>query len=503
MALTTPLLRLSNVHKRFDAVVALGGVTFDVLAGTVHGVVGENGAGKSTLMNIIGGSLVSTEGAVSWEGEIVRFSSPADALTSGISIIHQELSLLPNLTVAENVYLGREPRRAGGLLLDRARMHADTAALLGRLNLQIAPTDLAGDLPIGLKQMVELAKALSFDSRLIIMDEPTSSLTSTERNRLLAIVEQLRDQGVAVLYISHRLDEILSATQTVTVLRDGEHVTTQPTSELTGTKLISLMVGRDIDTTAITRSVGDLPLALNVQGLEDEAGELHSIDLKVRCGEIVGLAGLIGAGRTAVAETLFGIRKAAKGTITVHDKPYQPSNPGAARAAGIALVPEDRRRQGLFLDMAIQDNVTITALGNLFSRFGVIRSGESKRTMNELRDRLQIKMTRPQAHAHTLSGGNQQKLVIGRWLAIDPSIVLLDEPTRGVDVGAKAEIRNVMRSLASEGKAILMISSDLPELLSLCDRILVLYKGRIVDEVDIADATEQRIVAAASGPVGS
>lgn len=498
----TSILQLKNVSKHFGTVRALGDVSVSVAAGSVHAIVGENGAGKSTLMKIISGVHQPSAGEVFWEGESVTFANPAAALKAGISIIHQELSLIANLSVSENMWLGREPKR--GPFIDTQRMRSQTKELLERLELEIDPDTLVTDLPIGLRQMLELAKALSFDSRLIIMDEPTSSLTSTERDRLLEVVAQLKAEGVAVLYISHRLDEIMQATDTVTVLRDGQHIKTCPTSDVTIDDLVTLMVGREIVETGGTSTEDSERFGkpvLEIEELRDQAGELDSISFDVRAGEIVGLAGLIGAGRTPIVETLFGIRPAAVARVKVNGESYVPSTARHACDSGFALVPEDRRDQGLLPDLSIGENVTITSLAKKLVRFGVIRHSAASKVVKSMVQRLAIKLGSTQDPPTTLSGGNQQKVVIGRWLATDPCVILLDEPTRGVDVGAKSEIRAAMRDMAAEGKAILTISSDLAELLSLCHRIIVLYEGRIVDEMPIEQATEERIIAAASGLV--
>jgi ribose transport system ATP-binding protein len=498
------MLQVSNVTKHFPGVRALHNVSFDVRAGEIHALIGENGAGKSTLMKILSGVYSSDEGQIRLDGQPMHLADPHDAQRHGIATIHQELNLIPELTVAENIYLGREPRTAAGLL-DRRRMEADAEALLERLNLSIPVNRPVKWLRVGEQQLVEVAKALSLDARLLILDEPTSALSQTEIERLFAVIAALKEQGVTMIYISHKFDEIFRLADRVTVLRDGEHIATLPIAETSERQLIQLMVGRSLTDLfpKTTATIGEEVLRverLSLRTTEQSGGRpLHDISFTLRRGEILGVAGLMGAGRTELLETIFGVYppRQVEGSITVAGQPRRLASPRAAIRSGLAFVSEDRKGQGLVLKLPVAHNMTLAALGR-FLRFDVIRRRAENRAVVETIDQLRIKTPAPTTEVEKLSGGNQQKVVLARCLLTQPHVLLLDEPTRGIDVGAKAEIYALISQLAQGGAGIIIASSELPELLSMCDRILVLCEGRITAELSREEATQEQIMAAAT-----
>ncbi|MFF7994288.1 sugar ABC transporter ATP-binding protein [Kitasatospora xanthocidica] len=477
------MLKMTGIGKSFPGARVLTGVDLDVAAGEVHALIGENGAGKSTLMKILVGVHTPDEGTIELDGRPMAFKHPLDAQRAGVAIIYQELTLLPERTVAENVFLGREPVRRG--LVDRAAMERTTARLLEELGEDsLGPRDLVRRLPVAQQQVVEIVKALSVDARIVVMDEPTAALAEHEVELLYRLVRGLSRRGIAVLYISHRLREIFELADRVTVLKDGAKVTTLPTSALTTAELVRLMVGRELTDyypPRATRPAGDVLLSVRGGGND----KLDDIDLELRAGEIVGLAGLQGAGRTELAKALFGAEPFTRGEMT-------PSRPGSVRegiAAGIGLVTEDRKSEGLVLHQSVRDNALLVA------RTG--RSGDRAPVLDVLR-RVRLAPPSPEQEVRYLSGGNQQKVVLAKWLTVAPKVLLLDEPTRGVDVGAKAAIHELVRELAEDGMAVLMISSELPELIGMSDRVVVLREGRIAGHLP-AGSSEEAVMHLAAG----
>ena len=490
-----PIFRLAGVTKRFGGVVAVQQVDFDLRPGEVHALVGENGAGKSTLMKIVDGLYAPDEGSLEVNGQGASFSSPRDAEEAGIAMIPQELDLFPELSVAENLFVGRKrPRtRWGGL--DRNAMRAEARRRLGSLVVDLDVTALVKHLSAANQQIVAIARALVGDARAVVMDEPTSSLTDREARQLFRIIEELTSSDVGVVYISHRLEEIFEIADRITVLRDGRHITTAPASELDSEELVRLMVGRPLNELFSRHPHEPGEVALEVRGLSRE-GEFADVDLTLRRGEILGLAGLVGAGRTELAQAIFGIRTPESGEIFVDGEEARIHSPQAAMERGIFYVPEERRSQGLILPFSIKNNITLSILDRI-SRFGFVPRSE-RQTADRFAKELSIRgagMSEPVAR---LSGGNQQKVVVAKSLAREPSVLLLDEPTRGVDVGAKSEIYRLMDDLAREGKALLLISSELEEVLSMSDRILVMREGRIAGEFE-RGATQERVMTAATG----
>jgi rhamnose transport system ATP-binding protein len=490
-----PILELRDAAKAFGAIRALDGVSIELLPGEAHALVGENGAGKSTLVKILAGVHLPDRGALLVNGTPTLLNSPAEARDSGIAIIYQEPVQFPDLTVAENIFAGRQPLR-GGHRIDRKTMDAETVAIFERLGVRLDPDRIARGLSIAEQQIVEIAKALSLDARVIVMDEPTAALSAVEVERLFGVVQTLRADGVAVLFISHRLEEVFGLCQRVTVLRDGRLVLSSALAGLSADDLVRAMVGRELEDHVPTEAAIGEPV-LVVERLTRE-GVFVDVSFDVRAGEIVALAGLVGAGRSEVAMAIFGIDRFDGGRVTVDGRGLRGGSPTEAMSAGIGLVPEDRRQQGLVMEQSIARNVTLASLRRL-SRFGLIRAASERRFARDWTTRLQVKYGRLASPMTSLSGGNQQKVVLAKWLGRRPTVLIVDEPTRGIDVGTKAEVHRLLEELAGEGVAILVISSELPEVLRLANRILVMREGRLVAELDHADANEQVVVAAATG----
>ncbi len=492
------LLSVENISKIYPGVKALQDVSFTVEVGTVHGVMGENGAGKSTLMQVIAGAHQPTSGRLIFNGLPLHLSSTRDAARQGIAIVFQELMLAPNMTIAENIFLGMEPR-ALGVFVGRREMFARTTAVMEQLGIALDPDTLLRDLTLAQQQLIEICKALIHEPRLLILDEPTSSLSETDALALFKVVHGLRVRGVTTLYISHRMREVFDNCDTITVLRDGVHVRTTRLADTSPEEVVRLMVGRDLGEVQRIKpkNVGQ-PVVLSVHGLSD-GKRYHDVSFELRRGEIVGLAGLMGAGRSEVAMGIFGAPPAVTGTIELEGKSVSIRKPRDAMALGIGLVPEDRKDQGLVLGMAVGSNLSLASLGlGRVSTLGFIKSEEESEMIDSYVERLRIKTPTVEQMVGLLSGGNQQKVVLAKWLASKPRVLVVDEPTRGVDVGTKAEIYALMRELAQSGLAILVISSDLPEILTISDRILVMRAGRLAGELSFEDASEERIMALAA-----
>jgi ABC-type sugar transport system ATPase subunit len=491
------LLDAEGLHKRYGGVRALNGASLAVSAGEIHALVGENGSGKSTLLKIISGQQRPDAGTVALAGTPLTFRSPTDALRQGIATVTQETTLAPDLSVAENIFLGHRMARRAGIVRWNATRRAAGAALR-RLGVEVDPSLPVHRLRADERQMVEIARALSMDARVLILDEPTSSLTEDEVQSLFRAVRALREQGVATIFVSHRLKEVYDLVDRITVLRDGVTVGTGSAQELDRTRLIKLMVGRDlVDALPSAVAAGGRPAALRVRGLS-LADALDEVDLDVAPGEIVGLAGLLGAGRSELLETLFGLRRRSAGSVEVHGKEVRFRAPRDAIRGGLALVPADRKLQGLVLGMTVRENIVMAATSSAL-RLSPPRSASELPLVDDAIDAMQIRAHSHRALVGTLSGGNQQKVVLGKWLATRPSVLMLDEPTRGVDVGAKSEIYRLIFGAAESGVAVLVSSSENPELITLCDRVLVLFRGRIAATLDRAEATEARIAHAAGG----
>lgn len=491
-----PVIRFEGVRKTFPGVAALSGVSFDIRAGSCHALCGENGAGKSTLGRILAGVFPHDGGRVLVSGAEVAFRSPREALDKGIAMVHQELALCPNLTVAENLCLGQLPSR--GHFVKGQVVRARAAHMLDAVGASVDPDRVVGELTIGQQQMVQVAASVGTGARVIVFDEPTSSLGQHEADQLYALLARLRAQGVTCIYVSHRLREIFKLCDTVTVLRDGRHVATQEASGLDEDSLVQMMVGRVVEGGPSARSpVDSAPEVLRVEGLSSP-GRFTNVSFAVRAGEIVGVAGLVGAGRSELAQALFGLDGSAAGRVSVDGKECAIDSPAAALATGLGLVPEDRKHQGLVLSLGGLANTTLPFLDRL-ARATFVRKPAERALVSEQFTALKVKIPHLDFPVAGLSGGNQQKIVLARWLAARCRVLILDEPTRGVDVGAKAEIRALIDDLSAKGAAILLISSELPELLSLSSRILVLRGGQLVGEVAGAQATEEALMRMMAG----
>ncbi|MEV0090986.1 sugar ABC transporter ATP-binding protein [Streptomyces sp. NPDC050738] len=496
MAPEPPLLTMSGITKSFPGVRALDGVDLEVLAGEVHCLLGQNGAGKSTLIKVLAGAHQPDEGRITWRGDTVALKSPIAAMRLGIATIYQELDLVEHLSVAENVYLGHEPTAAGFVVRGKAAKTSATALLKRLGHPEIDAGSLVGSLSAAQQQIVSMARALSHDVRLIVMDEPSAALDPDEVNNLFRIVATLTADGVAVVYISHRLEEIRRIGDRVTVLKDGRAVAVGLPAKDTPTRdVVALMTGRNVEYVFPERPVADAKAVepvLRVEGLARE-GEFESLDLSIAPGEIVGLAGLVGSGRSEILETIFGARKAGKGQVYVDGRALRPGSVRAAVRAGIGLAPEERKAQGLLMLESVTRNVSVSSMSR-FSRGGWLDRGAERKAAQAATRELSLRPDNPDARIRTLSGGNQQKAVLARWLLRGCRVLLLDEPTRGVDVGARAELYAVIRRLADEGLAVLLVSSEVPEVLGLADRVLVLREGRVVHTADARELDEHRVL---------
>jgi ABC-type sugar transport system ATPase subunit len=497
-----PIVRFQGVSKRFPGVRAVEAVSFDIAAGSCHALCGENGAGKSTLGKMLAGIHAPDAGQIVVDGRAVAFDGPRDALRAGIGMVHQELAFCENLSVAENLCLGQLPRR--GQLVDRAEMGRRAAAMLEAIDADIDPRRPVGELPVGQQQMLQIAAVVGSGARVIIFDEPTSSLSEHEAERFYALMGRLRARGVTSVYVSHRMPEIFRLCDTITVLRDGAHVVTRPASSLDEGELVELMIGRRLDE-YLPRHVSMAPGAevLRVEGLSTAGGELRDVSFSVRAGEVVGLAGLVGAGRSEIARAVFGLDPYTRGRVVVGDRALRSGSPEASMRAGLGLVPEDRKRQGLVLGMSARANLTLPILSRL-ARLGFVRRAAEDELVGRFAARLRVRAPDIGVVTAGLSGGNQQKIVLARWLAARCRVLILDEPTRGIDVGAKAEIHGLIDTLAADGAGVLLISSEMPELIGLSTRILVVRAGAIAGEVPRAGADQaalMRLMAGVTTPI--
>lgn len=491
-----PALRLKGIVKTFPGVRALDGVDFEVMPGEVHALLGENGAGKSTLMKVLAGMYQPDEGQILIAGNPVQMTTPIEAKAQGVVLIHQELSLVPEMSAAENIYLGELPLKSFGRV-NWATLEKRSNAILGRLKCNFRAEVTVANLSIANQQMVEIARALTVDARVVVFDEPTASLTDAEKVVLFDIINDLKSQGVGIVYISHRMDEIFTLSDRITVLRDGAYRGTLTTADTDEDEVTRLMIGRSLDLSRNEAAPQFGKTMLDVRNLS-YPGLFEDVSFTVRAGEVVGFYGLVGAGRTEVAETLFGLRTASSGDVLVDGEKVTITSPRDAIALGISLVPENRKEQGLVLQMNCRDNMTLPQVQNLTAGPFVSQTAELA-IFDQYRDRLAIKTPSWKQAVGVLSGGNQQKIVIGKWLSMQPRVLIVDEPTRGIDVGSKSEIHQLLRELAAQGYAVVVISSEMPEVLRVSDRIIAMYHGRIMREFNIQDVTEDSLVQAISG----
>jgi ribose transport system ATP-binding protein len=486
---------MKSISKSFGPVRVLDGIDFSVAGGEIHALVGENGAGKSTLMKILSGAHSADNGSILIDGETVSIRSTREAEAFGIAIIHQELNIIPQLSVMDNLYLGREPNRFG--VIERHRQHGEAAGWLSKVGAgQIDVNRTAGTLSIGLQQLVEIARALSLNARVLIMDEPTASLTDREIGTLFAIMTDLKSRGVGIVYVSHRMEEIFKICDKVSVLRDGHFVGERAVAETGFDAIVKMMVGRELKERFPKREVSLGPVRLKVDKLCDR-GHITDIHFEVRSGEVLGVAGLIGAGRSRILNTLFGVNRRIAGAVLLDGTPLSIGRPADAIAAGLGYVTEDRKSQGLVLGLSLRENATLVHLGK-YARAGIINRKAEDAAVKELMNELQIRARDAELEVRALSGGNQQKVVFAKWLAVPPKVLLLDEPTRGVDVGGKAEIYHTINRLAAAGTAIVMVSSELPEVLAMSDRILVMREGRQAAIFDAKSTNQEQIITAAT-----
>ncbi len=500
-AAETALLQMDGICKSFPGVRALHNVSFELRHGEVHALVGENGAGKSTLIKILAGALEREAGEIRVEGEIAQLRTPQSAIAAGVSVIYQEFNLVPHLSVAENIYLGREPRH--WIVIDFARMRRGARALLDRLGAGFSESALVSGLSVAEQQMVEIAKALSVESKVLVMDEPSATLTEHELAALFEQIRRLRSEGVSIIYVSHRLEEVFEIADRVTVLRDGEVVGTAPVAELDTQQIIRMMVGRDLEgqesaagsPESEARQTADE--LLRVEGL-CRGAKVRNVSFTLHRGEILGVAGLVGAGRTELARAIFGADQTTGGALYLDGRQVRPRSPAHAISLGIGLVPEDRKLQGLVLGLAVSSNVTLANLGAV-SAAGVISGRQERQVADDYVQKLDIATPGVQQISRNLSGGNQQKVVLAKWLFAQSRVLIFDEPTRGIDVGAKQEIYGIMRDVANAGAGVIMISSELPEILRMSDRIMVMHEGEVAGFLDPGEATQERVMTLATG----
>jgi ribose transport system ATP-binding protein len=490
------MIEMTGISKAFNGNAVLKNVQFNLKDGEIHALMGENGAGKSTLMKILGGIHSNDAGEIKVDGQPVHFKSPKDAEKHGIVIIHQELNILPDLTVAENLFLGKEKTFGFGILKNK-EMDQEAQELLAKLGLDIHPKTRAGDLSVGKQQIIEIAKAIASNAKYIIMDEPTAALTDREIRTLFETIRELKAKGISFVYISHRMEEIFSICDRITILRDGQYVGERNIPETNFDEIVAMMVGRELGERFPERKAEIGDVKLEVQNLTVK-GLFENVSFNVRKGEVVGMAGLMGAGRTEVAETIFGYRRAHGGDILIDGKKVSIKTPIDAMKHKIGYVTEDRKTKGLVLDFSIQENVSLANLKKVSSS-GVVNKEKETSLVNQYIQQLKIRTSSPKQSAKSLSGGNQQKVVLAKWLGTEPEVLILDEPTRGVDIGAKKEIYQIINDLAQAGVAILMISSELPEIIGMADRVLVMHEGKITGQVSKEEMTQERIMHFATG----
>ena len=491
------LLEMKNIVKTFPGVKAVNNVTLKVRAGTVHALVGENGAGKSTLMKTLAGEHVPDSGEIFFEGKKVEIANTKDALRIGISTIYQELNLVPEMTIAENMFLGMEPKEKNGIFVDTKSIYDKTAKYITDLGLKCSPRTKLKELSVSAQQMVEILKGIHRRSKLIVMDEPTSAITEVEVERLFGLIRDLKSKGITFIYISHKLDEIFQISDEITVMRDGAWVTTRPTSDMTQSKIISCMIGRELKQLFPKSDVRIGEVVFEAKGLRRN-GVFEDISFQVRRGEILGLAGLLGAGRTEIGRAVFGLDPLDAGEMALEGLPFYVSKPRDAIRMGLAYVPEDRKLIGLCLERPIIENITIASLER-FSKYGFLNLKNERKESEVIFQKLQAKAYSLDVPVKNLSGGNQQKVVLSKWLIRNLKVLILDEPTRGIDVGAKSEIHRLMSEFAGNGMAVIMISSELPEILGMSDRIIVMHEGKFRGELSRNEATQERIMTLATG----
>ncbi|BAY13089.1 sugar ABC transporter ATP-binding protein [Calothrix sp. NIES-2098] len=494
-----PVLEMQGITKRFHGVPALQNVNLTIYPGEVHALMGENGAGKSTLMKILAGAYIADEGEIRINGQPIKITDPATARQAGINLIYQELNVAPNLTVTENMFMGSELRR--GQFLDRQGMEQEARQVLQSLGASFATTDIVGTLSIAEQQQVEIARALKDKSRILVMDEPTAALSDRETERLFEVIRKLRDDGIAIIYISHRMEEVYALANRISVLRDGQYVGSLTRDEISPQRLVQMMVGRPMqDFYEHQRRTDFGPVVLAVRNITD-GRKIEPASFEIHAGEILGLAGLVGAGRTELSRLIFGADRKTGGEVFLDGKRLEINNPSDAIAVGIGYVPEDRKDQGLFLEMSSRKNIALNRLKQ-DAKAGVVNWGSVNQIATDAVENFHIRLANLEIRAVDLSGGNQQKLLLARWLAIKPKVLMLDEPTRGVDIGAKSEIYRIMSELAAHGIAILMVSSELPEIVGMSDRVLVMREGQIVGELDGSlgkEITQEKIMHYATG----
>ena len=490
------LLQMKNIGKSFPGVKALDGVSLTLNKGSVHALMGENGAGKSTLMKILFGIYEMDTGEIILDGKKIKFKNPKDALLGGVAMVHQELSQAQKRTVADNIWLGRYPVSAGFITMDR-KMYADTQRIFDDLGIVANPKAIVGTLSVAQRQMIEIAKAVSYNAKVIVLDEPTSSLSESEAEKLFSIIERLKARGCGIIYISHKMEEILRICDTVTVMRDGKHIKTTPANELDIDKIISLMVGRDMNERYPEKNNTPKDVYLRVENLSSKYQNVNDVSFYARRGEVLGFAGLDGAGRSQLFENIFGISERKSGKIYLDSREIKNRNPREAIKNGFAFLTEERRSTGIFSILDICENTTVSSLKSYKRGFYISESRRKSDTDKQIRD-MRVKTPDRKTKIRSLSGGNQQKVILSRWVLTQPEILILDEPTRGIDVGAKYEIYKIIDKLACEGRCVIVISSELSELMGVCDRIYVMSAGRISGEVDAKSTNQERIMALAT-----
>lgn len=494
------ILSMTGITKVFGGVIALDNVQFELDKGEVHAVIGENGAGKSTLMKVLLGMHSKDGGNIIFNGKEIQFSNPSEALSNGISMIHQEVNLVQKMSVAENIWLGRENLFINKIgMIDKSTRLKMTVDLLSELKIDISPSEIVENLSIAQMQLIEIARAVSYNPQIIIMDEPTSALTDQEIEKLYNIIRDLTKKNVSVIFISHKLEELFAICDRVTVMRDGHYIGTFPISEINQEQLIQMISGREIKDLFKRSNVELGPVVMQVKNLTRDDGACENINFCVHKGEVLGICGLMGAGRSEILRAIFGIDKKSSGQVFVDDKEVTINSPEDAVKAGFAMVTEDRLRQGVIYKMSVMHNATLAIFNKLVNKIGFNSVKKEKELFNTKANELSVKYSSPNALIGELSGGNQQKIIVERWLLTEPKVMLLDEPTRGIDVGAKSEIYSIIDQLATRGMGIVMVSSEMPEIFSLCDRILVVYEGRIVYEVSREDANQETIMNYAFG----